>query len=200
MQNGWTTKEGVPVKNAEIIRCVSASLSVRAKVGQRVHIEYVKGHSGDVGNDGADLMANRGCTMPLLADRNWKELEDDLEVQLNDMDYERATQMSISVNGLDSPLPEHRDKVQKLSQQDSVATAFSSPSSSTSYGPTSTPNLSQYSNASSQFSAGVEAAEVNFDVSRLASKCDSLDILTLLLQDFADCLLDDDDLASELVD
>ncbi|KAF8913215.1 ribonuclease H-like domain-containing protein, partial [Gymnopilus junonius] len=58
-QNNWKTSSGDDVKNAGIIRCISKHLDIRAKLGQRVQLEYVKGHSGEVGNDGADAMANK---------------------------------------------------------------------------------------------------------------------------------------------
>lgn len=42
--------------------------------------EYVKGHSGDPGNDGADWMANLGAALPEAPDRDW----DALYVELTD--------------------------------------------------------------------------------------------------------------------
>ena len=47
-----------------------------------MHLEYVKGHSGDVGNDGADYQANRGCELPSRPDRDWEQLEADVRQRL----------------------------------------------------------------------------------------------------------------------
>ncbi|KAF9566924.1 ribonuclease H-like protein [Agrocybe pediades] len=82
IKRNWHTAGGTPVKNVGIIRCIAAHLSTRATVGQKVRFEYVEGHSGEVGNDGADEMANIGVTKPELPDRDWdtewKRLEDEL--------------------------------------------------------------------------------------------------------------------------
>ncbi|KDR85557.1 hypothetical protein GALMADRAFT_35681, partial [Galerina marginata CBS 339.88] len=59
-KKNWCTAAGTPVKNAGIIRCISKHIDIRSKSGQKVVLEYVKGHSGFVGNEGADEMANRG--------------------------------------------------------------------------------------------------------------------------------------------
>jgi hypothetical protein len=51
----------------------------RAKGGQTVHMKYVKGHSGNEGNDGADRLAVEGCRQPPLAERDWDAERDILE-------------------------------------------------------------------------------------------------------------------------
>lgn len=81
--NDWKTSGGDDVKNAGIIRCISKQLDIRAKSGQRVALEYVKGHSGDAGNDGADAMANKGALLPATAERNWNALEKRLDEELS---------------------------------------------------------------------------------------------------------------------
>lgn len=82
-KRGWKTANGQPVKNDGIIRLIDAHLSRRAQFGQTVKFEYVKGHSGDVGNDGADMQANLGVEGAPLPDRNWTA---DLERFLRDQD------------------------------------------------------------------------------------------------------------------
>lgn len=59
------------MKNAGIIRLISAHLDRRAQQGQRVRLSYVKGHSGDIGNDGADAQANLGTHLPITPERDW---------------------------------------------------------------------------------------------------------------------------------
>ena len=69
LKNNFVTVSNQPVKNAPLIRYVSALLDIRARRGQKVHLQYVKGHSGIEGNEGADRLANRGTTrrtLPLL--------------------------------------------------------------------------------------------------------------------------------------
>jgi ribonuclease HI len=62
-KRGWKTAANKPVKNEELWRRLDAAI-------QRHAIEWVwvKGHSGDSGNERADILANRGITG--LAGRN----------------------------------------------------------------------------------------------------------------------------------
>lgn len=39
-----------------------------------MRLEYVRGHSGEPGNEGADLLANIGATRPELPERDWTAL------------------------------------------------------------------------------------------------------------------------------
>ena len=54
-QRGWKTADRKPVKNAELWQRLDALRSLH-------HVEWrwVKGHSGDPGNERADALANRG--------------------------------------------------------------------------------------------------------------------------------------------
>jgi len=54
-KRGWRTAARKPVKNADLWRKLDA-LAAR----QRVTWRWVKGHSGNPGNERADLLANRG--------------------------------------------------------------------------------------------------------------------------------------------
>ena len=74
LKNNFVTVSNQPVKNAPLIRYVSALLDIRARRGQKVHLQYVKGHSGIEGNEGADRLANRGTTKRTLAEREWDML------------------------------------------------------------------------------------------------------------------------------
>jgi len=56
-RNGWKTSTGTDVLHSELIQeCLSI---MKYRSGRELHtsIEYVKGHSNDVGNDGADRLA-----------------------------------------------------------------------------------------------------------------------------------------------
>ena len=55
-RNGWQNSAKQPVKNAELWRRLDEQAA-------RHHIEWrwVKGHSGDVGNERADQLANTGA-------------------------------------------------------------------------------------------------------------------------------------------
>jgi ribonuclease HI len=55
-KRGWRTADGKPVKNDDLWRELEAQ-SLRHQVAWR----WVKGHSGDPGNERADGLANRGA-------------------------------------------------------------------------------------------------------------------------------------------
>ena len=95
-QNGFLSAQGEAVKNAGIIRCTSIQLNIRASYPQKIRLQYVKGHSGDVGNDGADAMANRGTLLPAVEERDWEALEMKLSEQLE--------KGSVETNGVE-PVP-----------------------------------------------------------------------------------------------
>jgi ribonuclease HI len=54
-KNGWKTKSKEPVKNVDLWQALDA-------VAAQHHIEWrwVKGHAGNLGNEKADALANRG--------------------------------------------------------------------------------------------------------------------------------------------
>jgi len=68
---GWKTASGDAVKNAGMIRYLLALLSLRATQGEMTVFEHVRGHSNNVGNDGADALAKRGATQPIIPERDW---------------------------------------------------------------------------------------------------------------------------------
>ncbi|KAI0744363.1 ribonuclease H-like domain-containing protein [Daedaleopsis nitida] len=80
MRNGWKSSTGQPVKNAPLIRYLAALLDLRAREGQKVHLQYVKGHAGIEGNEGADQLANHGATLPAESERDWAAPVDGLDV------------------------------------------------------------------------------------------------------------------------
>ena len=79
LQNNFVSSTGQPVKNAPLIRYLSALLDQRARRGQKVHLQYVRGHAGEEGNEGADRLANWGVTLPPRPERDWDALIAGLE-------------------------------------------------------------------------------------------------------------------------
>ena len=63
--NGWRTSSGKPVKNRDMIAVLEAQLlSVRQEwPGPALAFKHVYGHSGNVGNEGADALACAGKTL-----------------------------------------------------------------------------------------------------------------------------------------
>lgn len=57
MARGWRTADKKPVKNAELWQQLHQAVSQH-----QVQWHWVKGHSGDPGNERADGLANRGVT------------------------------------------------------------------------------------------------------------------------------------------
>jgi len=82
LKNNFRTASGEPVKNASLIRYISAHLDARALRGQKVRLQYVQGHVGIEGNEGADAEANRGTTLPPVDERDWSSLEKDLRKRI----------------------------------------------------------------------------------------------------------------------
>ncbi|CAL1698323.1 unnamed protein product [Somion occarium] len=74
-RNGWKTSKGEPVKNESIIRYLDALLAERSASGQEIELDYVAGHKGHEGNEGADRLANDGCLLPKVLDQDWNALE-----------------------------------------------------------------------------------------------------------------------------
>ena len=54
-QRGWKTASKQPVKNEDLWRRLDAAISQH-----QIQWQWVKGHSGDTGNDRADQLANKG--------------------------------------------------------------------------------------------------------------------------------------------
>ncbi len=59
---GWRTAAKQPVKNAELWRQLDALVGGTV---HRIDWRWVKGHSGDAGNERADSLANRGVMLAL---------------------------------------------------------------------------------------------------------------------------------------
>jgi ribonuclease HI len=79
-RHNFTTSKGEPVKNVELVMYMDALLSVRERSGQQVRLQYVRGHVGEVGNEGADALAVRGTKLDDVDEPDW----DTLRLQLNE--------------------------------------------------------------------------------------------------------------------
>ena len=89
--------------NKELIDYILALLENRQRSGQPVQFEYVKGHSGDVGNDGADALAVAGCDRPEIPDRDWvglKESHDTEQIMMTDLMMGIDPAVSFTLNPL----------------------------------------------------------------------------------------------------
>ena len=54
-KNGWRTSDKKPVKNMDLWQALDALAAA-----QQVEWRWVKGHSGDPGNERADVLSNDG--------------------------------------------------------------------------------------------------------------------------------------------
>lgn len=84
-KNDWRGTNGKPVLNKELIDYILTLLETRQRSGQPVQLEHVKGHSGDVGNDGADALAVAGCSLPAMPEKDWVGLKDAYSAEQNMM-------------------------------------------------------------------------------------------------------------------
>ncbi len=61
-KKGFKTSKGSKVANLELILYLEAL--IERKSPSTIRLEWVAGHSGDVGNDAADKLATGGCLHP----------------------------------------------------------------------------------------------------------------------------------------
>ena len=59
---GWKTAAKEPVKNVELWQALDSMVT---QCGHRITWKWVKGHSGDAGNEQADALANMGVDLAL---------------------------------------------------------------------------------------------------------------------------------------
>lgn len=87
--------KGESVKNRDIIEYLALLLDSRERWGQTVTFEHVKGHSGDVGNDGADRLAVQGAWKEEEADWDFKKQMEEFkalfEKQLQEREAKRKS-------------------------------------------------------------------------------------------------------------
>ncbi|KAK7063903.1 ribonuclease H-like domain-containing protein [Favolaschia claudopus] len=187
IRNGWRTSNNEPVKNVGVIKYLAALLDTRARRGQKVRLQYVKGHVGITGNEGADRQANLGAQDPPMKERDWAKLEVELrkclENELRTADDKPDTVLPEvgSGEGTESPA-----KVRKI-------TSTSKPTSSNS--------VVQPLKPSSRSAPQMSAVPVSPPPGVVHSPRSAAPPPTAAdLDDYANCLLDDDDLAADLSD
>ncbi|MBC7394749.1 MULTISPECIES: ribonuclease HI [unclassified Variovorax] len=61
-RKGWRTASGQPVKNVELWQRLDKLVQ---EGGHQIEWRWVKGHSGDPGNERADMLANKGVERAL---------------------------------------------------------------------------------------------------------------------------------------
>jgi ribonuclease HI len=61
VKNNWITSVGRPVENRDLVEVIVGLMQDRRKQGADTRLEWVKGHEGDVGNEGADRLAVEGA-------------------------------------------------------------------------------------------------------------------------------------------
>lgn len=64
MKNGWKKKNGDSVKHSELWKNIADELNDRVQYYGTIKLKWVKGHSGNRGNELADLLANEGVPKP----------------------------------------------------------------------------------------------------------------------------------------
>lgn len=74
IRNNFVSSTGQPVKNVPLIRYIKTLMDIRGSNGLRVQLEHVRGHSGITGNEEADRLANCGCDLPPVAEKDWDQL------------------------------------------------------------------------------------------------------------------------------
>jgi RNase H len=58
----------------KLIMYMDALLASRERSGQQVRLEYVRGHAGEMGNEGADALAVRGTRLQEVEEPDWDAL------------------------------------------------------------------------------------------------------------------------------
>ncbi|EIN06942.1 ribonuclease H-like protein [Punctularia strigosozonata HHB-11173 SS5] len=103
-RNGWKNSKGESVRNQAVIRYILALLAVRGKAGQKVQIQWVKGHAGIAGNEGADAEANLGALLPELPEEDWDAKRVALEIEaIQDTAVSTVTAVARDENHLSIP-------------------------------------------------------------------------------------------------
>ncbi|KAG8998263.1 hypothetical protein FRB94_006961 [Tulasnella sp. JGI-2019a] len=88
IRRGWRSSKGEPVRNKLVIQHLANLLDNRPG---RVKLEYVKGHSGNQGNEGADRLAVAGTSKPPLSERVWVTESESAELESAESESAKTT-------------------------------------------------------------------------------------------------------------
>jgi len=61
--NNWKTAGGKEVENRDIVEKVLKVIEKRVERGGKTRFQWVNGHTGNVGNEAADQLANEGARL-----------------------------------------------------------------------------------------------------------------------------------------
>ncbi|KAL1676354.1 ribonuclease H-like domain-containing protein [Schizophyllum commune] len=222
----WRKANGEPVLNVGLIKYIDSLLEFRSRLGHKVRLEHVRGHSGVPGNEGADKLAVAGYSNPVEGERDWKQLERDVRARIAAVEEKIAEKRRAPVEVAGTPgTPDSRTKFQRV---DSDGQRRSSGQHQAWDSPTlakapETPMRAPETPTRKVLSPGkmVSPEEVNIadfegcfvddeeelsneinspDTPRTACKVAAVELSSQELEAYASGLLDDDDLAAELSD
>jgi ribonuclease HI len=72
-KRGWTTSGKKAVENKDLIEDILAVIRNREKCRAKTTFQWVKGHSDNEGNNGADALAVKGSQLPMPVDGELEE-------------------------------------------------------------------------------------------------------------------------------
>lgn len=86
-RNNWTTKDGKPVENKDLVESVLVNIEERAQLKVKTLFEWVKGHAKDPGNEAADRLAVNGAHRGVAEKAEALEASRDLPDELLEEDF-----------------------------------------------------------------------------------------------------------------
>lgn len=81
--NGFMGSKGKPIENEPIIRYLAKLRERVRRLGRKVALDYVPGHTGIEGNEQADRYATEGTYLAEVEDPDWIALRKEVEVKMN---------------------------------------------------------------------------------------------------------------------
>ncbi|KAL1694901.1 ribonuclease H-like domain-containing protein [Schizophyllum commune] len=222
----WRKANGEPVLNVGLIKYIDSLLEFRSRLGHKVRLEHVRGHSGVPGNEGADKLAVAGYSNPVEGERDWEQLERDVRARIAAVEEKIAEKRRAPVEVAGTPgTPNSRTKFQRVdsSGQRRSSGQHQAWDSQTVAKAPETPMRAPETPTRQVLSPGkmVSPEEVNIadfegcfvddeeellneinspDPPRTACKVAAVELSSQELEAYASGLLDDDDLAAELSD